>query len=476
MNFTKIKDVIQNIPFSICKSNEIENITNQEIRIKNEKNKYDDKYDIIIDANSIRYLNKEGWRIIYNGNEKDIKDFIVNQKKKIIAVLGNSNRGKTHILQKLSGVNIKPGYQVQTKGLSIKIYNKENMLLDTAGTNAPLLKENGIKPSQKEINDIYLCQIITNYILQTFIVKTAHILICVVGMLTASEQQFLNKIKNICKNEKKLIVIHNLIHCKTNKDIQQYVDETLLKNITCKLEEAEIPFFEEKYQNLFKKYYKEEGHNNIRHFIYVNDEGDSKEMNYYNQTTLKFINKVIGTEQKKSVNIIKNLREHVKEFSSFALTTELKSITESEDLNLIKCTEPKFEPKRVLADEFDNIIFIGKDFEPSHRYYKTGNSFVIEIDLCSKYKDLKVKKTFDDNAKIDKFEISGERIVKINTNKLSFYDYVDKREKYKKFKLEIKLKKSDYKINYIYNEFTEKMKYGVLFLTFKIKNKLVNNK
>ena len=189
-------------------------------------------YDIIIDITSIRFLKEKGWKIIFTGdqsNQSKIKENIIKTTKSIVSILGHSNRGKTYILQKISGISLSAGYQIQTKGLSIKIPDERNMiLLDTAGTNAPLLvDDDGDEPRnkpnfQKELDKINLCQIITNYIVQTFVIKEADTLICVVGMLTSSEQAFLNKIKKNCKNKKRLIVIHNLINCFTKLDIEEY--------------------------------------------------------------------------------------------------------------------------------------------------------------------------------------------------------------------------------------------------------------
>jgi len=433
--------------------------------------KLDDKYDIVIDANSIRNLNK-GWNIIYNTNDNHTKELIHNLEKIVITVLGNSNRGKTHILQKLSGTKIPAGYQIQTKGLSIKVYDKEKLLLDTAGTNAPLLLEdenNGKRPSEKEIQKIYLCQIITNYILQTFVVKISHVIVCVVGMLTASEQQFICKIKKICKNQKKLIVIHNLIKCKTNDDIEKYVEGTLFQSITSELEEAIIPEFGEE-TNIFNRYYKEKNNNNVIHFIYGNDEGNSEEMNYYNRTTLNFINKKIRVEQKEEVNIINDLIEHIRDISSSSLIEELKTISENKELNLIKCEEKNIEPKRVLADEFDNLIFIGKDFEPMHRCYILDNNLVIEIDLCSNPLNLECKKTLDESTKEDVFQITGERMFENMAKEDEIiFDFVDKTETYKNFKLEIRIKKANYNISNIKNEPSKiELEFGILSLTYNV--------
>ena len=467
------------------KSTEKNNFTKENI-INSYSNKYnenynqyyDNNYDIIIDIDSIRDLNKKGWRIIYNTNRN--KELIQSLEKIIIAVLGNSNRGKTHILQKISGTKLPTGYQIQTKGLSIKVFERENLLLDTAGTNVPLLIDDyyksGERPSQQEIHKIYSCQIITNYILQTFVTKISNIIICVVGMLTASEELFINKIKNICKNRKKLIVIHNLIKCKTNEDIENYVENTLFQSKTFKLEPAGILDFDKDHKDLFQSYYKEKENNNVFHFIYGNDEEKSEDMKYYNETTLNYIKKKIRVEQKEEVNIIKSLIEHTKEISSFSLIEELKTIPEKSDSNLIKCEEKNIEPKRIIADEFENLIFIGKDFEPSHRCYIQDEHFVIEIELCSDYEKLNVIKRLKEDTKEDIFTITGERKI-INTAKENeiIFDYVDKTETYKGFKLEAKIKKSDYNISNIKNEYKEEMKFGILLLTFDVRFKNTKN-
>ena len=177
-----------------------------------------DKYDIVVDINSIMKLN-QGWEIKYFGDTQKIKDSkrkIKTSNKNFISVLGHSNRGKTYILQKICKEELQPGYEITTKGISIKSYGNNAILLDTVGTNAPLLVEDGDEDPRdqpdfysKKLDEINLCQIITNYIVQTFVIKYADILLCIVGMLTSSEQQFLNKIKKNCSGKKKLLYISN---------------------------------------------------------------------------------------------------------------------------------------------------------------------------------------------------------------------------------------------------------------------------
>lgn len=437
----------------------------------NESNSYSKEYDLIININSIRFLNKPGWKMEFfertNFNKDAIRKAVENSKMTIVSVLGNSNRGKTHLLQKISDVNLKSGYQIQTKGLSIKINEKEDIiLLDTAGTNAPLLvedKNNPKWPEQKEIDYIQSCQIITNHILQSFIIDQAHIFICVIGMLTASEQSFLNKIKKFSKNKKKLIVIHNLIKCTKLEEIIKYKDEVLNKMISVNLEEREIPNFD-KDKILFNKYYIEKDDEDIMHFIYCNDDNKSEDLSYYNKSTLNFIKKCVKIEVVKPINIIQNLKEHIKELSSLVLKEEIKSLEEENDVIMCK---NEIKPKDILYDGGDDIIFIGKEFEPKYRYYVDDDSLIIEIEICSKYNDLQVKKKFDKISKETLFIITGERIIDDDDKNYEIFNFGNKRENYKKFKLQLSIKLRAIGLHHLDKEYKQEMKCGILFLKFK---------
>ena len=428
-----------------------------------------DDYDLIININSIRFLHDPGWKIEYNetnGLKKaDIKNAVESSKMTIVSVLGNSNRGKTHILHKLSGVNLKAGYQIQTKGLSIKIYRKDIILLDTAGANAPLLLETENRPNQNEIEHIHLCQIITNYILQAFVIKQAHVLICVIGMLTTSEQSYLNKIKKFSKNKKKLIIIHNLIKCTTLKEMEKYKNEVLLKMIANNLEERDIPTFGDGEIPLFNKYFIEKDDEDVMHFIYGNDDPKNKELIFYNESTLNFIMKYIKVQVIKPVNIIENLKTHIKEISSLVLKEEIESLDDKNE-DIIK-SKNEIKPKDILYDGGDDIIFIGKEFEPKYRYYKKEDSLIIEIELCSDYSGLSVKQLFDKNTKETLFKITGERKIDSGENKEIYFTFGNKRENYKRFKLELKIKLKELGIGHLKEGYKEDMKFGILFLDFK---------
>jgi len=450
----------------------------------------DDEYDVIIDINSIRFLNKEGWKISYHqGKEEEIKDILKKAKKVIVSILGHSNRGKTYILQKLGESKLKSGFQVHTKGISIRIPEDQNILiLDTQGTNAPLLLEEGEKDNRKdpnfikELEHINLCQIITNYLIQTFIIKEAQILICVVGMLTSSETIFLNKVKKNCRNNKQLFVIHNLINLCSKKEIENYKERELLKNIIINFEERDIPSFaQNKKQDLFNKYYIEKEETNeennpseVLHFILGNDNYD--EIKFYNESTINFIKSKMEIQINEQINIIEKLTEHINNLSSSVFKRRIKMKTNEINYDVIKY-EGEIEPKDVIADELDNIIFIGNYYEPPYKYYKKGEKFILAIEICSKIKEgsLKVFHRPDkENNELESFIIKGERLVCGKEKKGNImHNFANKRLNAKKFKLDFKINLQEKGVKSISDPYEQSIKNGILLLSFDI---IDNNK
>ena len=426
-------------------------------------------YDVVIDITSIKNLNKPGWKIIYHGKKEDlIKNIELNNT--VISVLGNSNRGKTYLLQKLSGSNLQSGYQVQTKGLSLK-FSGDLIFLDTAGTNIPLLLEKGQKmPNEAELQNIQLCQIITNYIIQKFVIEYADILICVIGMLNSKEQIFLNKIKKLCEDKKSLIVIHNLVKCESCEDIEKYKNETLLKMISCELIEKKIPDFGDNIKNLYNKYFLEKGNGDVKHFIFANDDKDkSKDLEKYNNTTLDFIKTCIKIERKTQKNLFKNFLDHIENISSNVLKQKITPIIDK-DYNVIKCNEKEIIPRDIKADELDNIIFIGKDYEPLYLFYRRGKYFVLEIQICCKDYKVNVQHSLDTVTKDTIFNIEGTRTLDISRDKKSNY-LTNKRANFTHFKISTKVKLADFGIKHISKKQKESfLKYGILYYIYEILN------
>lgn len=169
-----------------------------EIEAEKEKNFNKDMYklyNMIIKINSMNQLIKEGWPIFINKNIEK-KDYIA-KKLSIVSVLGNKNSGKSFILHLLTGKNIPNGYTVTTEGLSFIIPDDEQnkndnyILIDTAGTESPLLLEDK-KNLPLDLDKMAKDRQITDFFLQKFILEKSDIFICVVGNLTLTDQKFIN--------------------------------------------------------------------------------------------------------------------------------------------------------------------------------------------------------------------------------------------------------------------------------------------
>lgn len=112
--------------------------------IKLEADCKEGEYDIIIDVNSFQKLIKEGWLVKYNNKGKDT---YLNKKDAntiIVGVIGNGNKGKSFLLEKLLDSKIPKDFNVKTEGLSLKygIAKDHNVtILDSARKETPLLKK-----------------------------------------------------------------------------------------------------------------------------------------------------------------------------------------------------------------------------------------------------------------------------------------------------------------------------------------------
>jgi predicted GTPase len=99
-----------------------------------------DFYDIIVNINSMQNI-KNGWEVKINENGKKIIDSKEKNKKLVIGVMGNRNKGKSFLLQAISGEKMQTGTTINTIGLSIKFSEDKFVLLDSEGSESPILGE-----------------------------------------------------------------------------------------------------------------------------------------------------------------------------------------------------------------------------------------------------------------------------------------------------------------------------------------------
>ena len=107
-------------------------------------------YDTIIDFDSLKIAceTEKGFNVLFS--EKGYKNYEIQKEKDsiIIGVIGHANKGKSYILSKISHEELPRGHSVATKGISVKyskIENKRFIILDSAGSETPLIENNNIK-------------------------------------------------------------------------------------------------------------------------------------------------------------------------------------------------------------------------------------------------------------------------------------------------------------------------------------------
>ena len=337
---------------------------------------------------------------------------------------------------------------------------------------------NNLNNDEKTIIDLFKEKskekIITELFLQDYIIYNSDILIVVVGILTYSEQNILNKIKTKLKREKSFIksynnlfIIHNLMTFTTVQQVETYINQTLLKSSTFQLE---------KNMKITTKiggqtgvcYYEKNSNPRIFHLIFANEYSEAGR--YYNEYTLSFIEKSfeLNTDLK-GFDIVETVKERFKIESK-----DIIELPQNEDIvfyenskTLIKLQSPKtLTLKKFFIDELGFQNMKAKGFEPNYSYYKTNDAIVINIEVPGKcYLESSVQYTGEYTI----IKINGRKEKDVNIDMENNYIY--KGREFGKFSLDIPIKQEDFVIK---NErplfYSEN---GIIVLTYKIE-KILN--
>ena len=467
---------IKNEYDELCKEFNIITNKNEISKKKFIDDEIDDYYDIVFEIDSLANLKKNGWEFIVTekGNEKYEKK--KNKESTVVSVIGNKNKGKSFILSQISKIVIPDGHNISTKGLSIIYpdYDAKNIIcLDTAGFEVPLcedeknyvfeinnedslkkMEEKKVDNSEEEISikdflneDEYITQIEkfirdrqnTDYFLQKFIIDSADVLLCVVNKLNLSDQKFLLRIQKEINN-KKIFVIHNLKTFTKKKQVENYIENTLLKSLTFKLEKSTFTVFEkdtEFFKDKSKEYYKQvfdDDNNNKKKIeiihLFMAKVGGKKEENeasdYYNESTLYFIkNQIIPIVNNKKfpikTKVIDFLKAHSEDFFNEPFDDNCKLEIKDEKLEY----EGKdYELKECILDELGIPFFIQSNYLPNHRIYlgeykNEGKKLFIDIEVSGVVNFESVDVLFDKNIQYI-ITIKGKRTIKYNDKNINY--------------------------------------------------------
>lgn len=380
-------------------------------------------YDVIVDIKSLTKI-KEGFQIMYGDNDgKEKNDKLKKKDACIITAIGNSNKGKSYILSKISSINIPDGHSVKTLGLSIvfpeKLQDNDSpqkfVILDTEGSqNAITIGEKKRKEIEDEndtynrlkiINDIVRDKQITENFLQNCVLKVAHIVIAVVGQITFQDQKFLNKTKNDCKG-KNLFIIHNLMFLETKEEVKKHIETNIEKSVFFKIRKQNYIFFKDLNESENDTYYVEnyddpkESKFNIVHLIMAKE--DSEAGKFYNHSSIEFLKSQIqAINRQKKYDIINNLKNFFMAygenyFDHDSINSEPEDLFTKENLKvnedkLYVETQKNLTLKKCYIDEIGTATYKGNIASPPYCYYKENGKFIILIELCGKFIQEKFK-------------------------------------------------------------------------------------
>ena len=461
------------------------------------KNNFDGKlikfYDVIIDIKSLKDINK-GWEIKMDENgEKRFKEHKDN-KALIIGVLGNSNKGKSFLLSKISKIELPSGTNIRTEGLSIKYpelekyKNRKIVLLDSEGLESPLLldkneKEDILNQSSskltnemnKKLKEKAREKIITEMFLQNFIMYNSDIIIIVVGILTYTEQKLLNRIKeeiSKTKLKKTLYIIHNLITYTSKEQVQLYIDNNLLNSATLDLIERRD--INTKINSEESPQYFHEANTNIFHLIYANEGSEAGE--YYNNFTLEFIEKSYQyITDIKPFDVIKKLKNRFIKVSKELIEkngncTFISRNDILDDENILK--EKKFRLKkdngeivlkRCFVDELGFSNLRSNGFNPCYNVYKKDNKIILKFETPGN-----VSLSYDYNIEGSYNIITVKGKKDIDKDIESEKDNIFNNREFGEFTIDIPLKLSEYRLS---NELPKShKKEGITYIEYGLCN------
>jgi hypothetical protein len=501
-NSTQTNENNSNIPQNSNNQNEIPQNSNNNQPDSLYKNTYNDSnvsdyYDIVFDIDSLENLKINGWKF-----EADQEGFDKYSKKKdvrntVVSVIGNKNKGKSFILAKISRKKIPDGHNITTKGLSVIYpdYDEKNVIfLDTAGFEIPLCEDESVfkfETSNKEYlekkkvnekisvkdyisEEEYIDQIMkftrdrqnTDYFLQKFIMNSADILLCIVNKLDLSDQKFLKRIQDENK-DKKIFIIHNLKTISKIKDVENYINETLLKVLSFRLQKSLYTSTNDNKNSNTQNnvYYKQKflnesnPHREVIHLFMAKDSSEAG--NFYNDSTINFIIvQIIALTNNKTFDILEQVKKYLAENSEKFFNEGI----DEKDLKITDCDgnkslkyenkEKPFELKECYVDELGNTNFIQSNYKPYYRVYKANfkenekkktSKLIIDVEISGNVEDLDIKKVSQNKNNI--ITIKGKRMIgkkkkknEQNENKTE----ENSNEKKKNIKKNIKEYKSSY--------------------------------
>ena len=430
-----------------------------------------DNYDMILNFDSFEQLKLDGWTANFSFEGLGKYNRSIENENIIIGVVGMKNRGKSYLLKRImKSENYKPnsGFLVTTHGISCGfpiLENKENdngyqafVTLDTAGRENPLLQNAFYK--DHDIKTVIQDQKVCEILLSDFIIKESNVLILVVEQLSFAEQEMILtltnrlRLKEVYNNidKRRLIIIHNLMNISNNKDIQEFIDGTLLRSMTFNLEARYVKDHENEAYNVtvYDQIIENNDNNKLEivHLVIGNDKIDEI-LKKYNEPAFKYIRDYIKIASLRKFDILESFKEFIiNNYKKFINTNLLENnpliIGDEKKVKVYtdkKKTKDKIKDKVIIPIKLTNQ----KNVEDIHfkNFYFDGEMYRNTEPLYS----CKMVKIDDTDYLEITFEMYG-KIRKIQSD-INYYDNNDNNEK---IIIEVKGKSEEFELDFLKNE------------------------
>jgi len=410
-----------------------------------------DFYDGIIQVNGLTKL-QEGWKIMIKDHPK-FKE-LINKKGVVVTVVGNYNKGKTFLIEMLSGLKAPHGFSISTEGISIKYLEDPNYVhkcpiiaLDTQGGSLPvLIASNQINVNlsnpddktpmdaknatvdSKSLEELYRSLLrdhhATEDLLQNFIMEISTVIIIVVSDLTRDDQRLIAKIQNKFKNnsDKRLLVVHNLYHCRYKWEVEGKIKKLIKGSFHLS---ENLYTFETNYNSIFY----EECNEKFRTVHVILAKHGSEAGKYYNESTLKYLQNEMSSARQTTVDIVTEFKNFLKktlpsyvEVQSDEKEIDIKiEVGEGNVPTLVTLeNKRKIQLKSISADELGLIKTFTNKIQPHYAIYREGDHLVMKIECPGP--DIKPQVRLENNFNEFRILVRGKKVLDEADNKETLYD------------------------------------------------------
>ncbi|KAL4442560.1 hypothetical protein ABPG74_006962 [Tetrahymena malaccensis] len=308
------------------------------------------KYDVIINMQSVLDLESS----FYNQNvktESQNQEYLNSCKNLVqidqtnsqlfdknlltVGFLGQIKQGKTFIMNSLFYEQQLTDKYQETKGISMKYHscNGNNVIyIDSQGRNKPIqmdydnidsyarfneIKNQGkedfsnLQKLENEVNIRNQFQIVTEQLLQGFIVQYAQILVIVVSNITQDDINFINKIQNNYslshfQRQKRVFVIHNLKELQQPEHVCNYIQK--LQKIFPLRKQSIYTFKQPEYKQ--NTIFIDNVNQNVNHLIMAHQNSEAGKE--YNKFTIDYLKKEIAHSTLQiSFNVVQKFRDYL---------------------------------------------------------------------------------------------------------------------------------------------------------------------